>query len=118
MYLLLSGYWKKTVKRLLIFFEYAFMPVDVDVLTRTVRENWIKAKYIQKSFVSQLPGPKSSDSKIKGWRVKKKTRRSPGRTLDPGEEGEKSSPDSDVTSGLLEGTYICVDIVYTHLTAG
>ena len=69
---------------------------------RNVRESWIRSKYITKSFVSKLPGPKASETKVKGWRVKKKTRRSPARTLDVTEE---SSPDSDFTSGLLEGTY-------------
>ena len=73
---------------------------------RAVREAWIKAKYINKEFVSKLPGPKSSDGRVRGWRVKKKTRRSPGRTFDKDDDDEsKSSPDSDVTSGLLEGTY-------------
>lgn len=79
------------------------VPDDVTRATpecnRTVRESWIRSKYITKAFVSKLPGPKLSESKVKGWRVKKKTRRSPART-NMTEEG--LSPDSDVTSGLLE----------------
>ncbi|KAL4221052.1 ArfGAP with coiled-coil [Mactra antiquata] len=70
--------------------------------TGPVREAWIRAKYVEKRFVSKLPGPKS-EGKMKGWRVKKKTRRSPGRTTESEEnQSSKSSPDSDVTSGLLE----------------
>ena len=40
--------------------------------------------------------------------MKKKTRRSPART----DVTEESSPDSDVTSGLLEGTYY-LDVTHT-----
>jgi len=79
-------------------------------LYRAIKEAWIKAKYVEKKFVSKLRS--STDSEIKGWRVKKKTRRSPGPSSSPQKSGEKSgekslpdSPDSDVTSGLLEGIY-------------
>ena len=77
------------------------------VILRPVREAWIKAKYVEKKFVSKLPGTKS-EGRVKGWRVKKKTRRSPGRTTaseDSQTGSSKSSPDSDLTSGLLEGIY-------------
>ncbi|XP_060603418.1 arf-GAP with coiled-coil, ANK repeat and PH domain-containing protein 2-like isoform X2 [Ruditapes philippinarum] len=72
-----------------------------------VREAWIKAKYVQKKFVSKLPGTKSSEGRVKGWRVKKKTRRSPGRTLaseDSQAGSAKSSPDSDLTSAVMSVT--------------
>ncbi|WAR15204.1 ACAP2-like protein [Mya arenaria] len=85
---------------------------------RNIKEAWIKAKYVQKQFVSKLQPPKSSsnpDSKVKGWRVKKKTRKSPAREIkgdNSKQEGkdnsdsspldEKSSPDSDESSGWLE----------------
>jgi len=54
---------------------------------------------------------------FKGWRVKKKNRRSPSQILNKGDnsslegkdnsEADKSpeTPDLDVTSGLLEGIY-------------
>ncbi|XP_052821370.1 arf-GAP with coiled-coil, ANK repeat and PH domain-containing protein 2-like isoform X2 [Mya arenaria] len=84
---------------------------------RNIKEAWIKAKYVQKQFVSKLQPPKSSsnpDSKVKGWRVKKKTRKSPAREIkgdNSKQEGkdnsdsspldEKSSPDSDESSAVL-----------------
>lgn len=42
---------------------------------------------------------------MRGWRVKKKTRRSPARTSGSKKEEKQSpeTPDFDVTSGLLEG---------------
>ncbi|XP_052284060.1 arf-GAP with coiled-coil, ANK repeat and PH domain-containing protein 2-like isoform X3 [Dreissena polymorpha] len=71
---------------------------------RNIKETWIKAKYVQRLFVSKLQSLKSpnQDTQIKGWRVKRKTRRSTSKEPDRGNSGENSSPDSDVTSGLLE----------------
>ncbi|XP_036369185.1 arf-GAP with coiled-coil, ANK repeat and PH domain-containing protein 2-like isoform X5 [Octopus sinensis] len=50
--------------------------------TRGIREAWIRSKYIQKAFVSKLPGFKDNSSeKIQSWSVRKRTKRSPGRSL-------------------------------------
>lgn len=78
---------------------------DVTLFFRSVKEAWIKAKYVEKRFVSKLLSVKSSsDTEVKGWRVKKKTRRSPGpASSKQGEQLSPDSPESDVTSGLLEG---------------
>ncbi|XP_064611026.1 arf-GAP with coiled-coil, ANK repeat and PH domain-containing protein 2-like isoform X2 [Liolophura sinensis] len=72
---------------------------------RSVREAWIKAKYVQKAFVSKLPGPSDNRSpegrRIRGWSVCRKTRRSPARSLSK-ETSESEDDKLDVTSGLLE----------------
>ncbi|KAK3583409.1 hypothetical protein CHS0354_040376 [Potamilus streckersoni] len=67
---------------------------------RTVREAWIRAKYVQKAFVNKLPSPKSSSSgtKAKGWIVKKKCRKSPSRSAS---KDEFAPSDTDVTSAVL-----------------
>ncbi|XP_052081434.1 arf-GAP with coiled-coil, ANK repeat and PH domain-containing protein 2-like isoform X2 [Mytilus californianus] len=66
---------------------------------RSIRESWIKAKYVQKAFVMKLPGPKTTaGKKIRGWSVKKKLRRSPDKVT-----GDQSDNELDVTSGLMEG---------------
>ncbi|XP_033763338.1 arf-GAP with coiled-coil, ANK repeat and PH domain-containing protein 2-like isoform X2 [Pecten maximus] len=68
---------------------------------RSVRENWIRAKYVDKAFVMKLPGPKVV-SRARGWSVKRKTKRpSPSRSLNKDES--HSDLESDVTSGLMEG---------------
>lgn len=69
------------------------------LIYRSIRESWIKAKYVQKAFVMKLPGPKTTaGKKIRGWSVKKKLRRSPEKVT-----GDQSDNDLDVTSGLMEG---------------
>ena len=66
--------------------------------SRTIRETWIKAKYVQKLFVAKLPGPKTTTGKkLRGWSVKKKSRRSPSKST-----GDQSDNDLYVTSGLME----------------
>lgn len=68
---------------------------------RSIRENWIRAKYVDKAFVVRLPGPKAA-SRVRGWSVKRKTKRSsPIRS--PNKEEPQSDLESDVTSGLMEG---------------
>lgn len=67
---------------------------------RTIRESFIRAKYIDKAFVSKLPGPKAS-SKVKGWSVKRRPKRSPSRDVTNSQEN--SEEDSDLTSGIMEG---------------
>ncbi|KAL5013373.1 hypothetical protein ScPMuIL_007643 [Solemya velum] len=67
----------------------------------SIREAWIKAKYVQKAFVTNLPELKTTAGRrLRGWSVKRKSRRSPGRTLS--KDDSPSDPDSDVTSGLME----------------
>jgi hypothetical protein len=71
----------------------------VSLYFRTIRETWIKAKYVQKLFVAKLPGPKTTTGKkLRGWSVKKKSRRSPSKST-----GDQSDNDLYVTSGLMEG---------------
>ncbi|ESO91406.1 hypothetical protein LOTGIDRAFT_153844 [Lottia gigantea] len=68
---------------------------------RNVREAWIKAKYITKSFVNKLPGPKSpSGERIKSWSVKKKVRKSMLPSSKPSSQDDSES--EDVVSGLME----------------
>lgn len=69
-------------------------------LNRSIRESFIRAKYLDKAFVSKLPGPKSSN-KVKGWSVRRKPKRSPSR--DVAESQDNSEEDSDLTSGIMEG---------------
>ncbi|CAL1530470.1 unnamed protein product [Lymnaea stagnalis] len=83
---------------------------------RSVRENWIRAKYVQKAFIKPLPGVNKSNMARK-WSVRKKTRRSPARSLIKSSYTESSLKDSlgskggdslshsdpDLTSGLMEG---------------
>lgn len=83
---------------------------------RTVRENWIRAKYVQKAFIKKLPGVNKSNM-FRKWSVRKKTRRSPARSLIKSSYTEPSFKDSlssqggdslshsdpDLTSGLMEG---------------
>ncbi|XP_048766757.1 arf-GAP with coiled-coil, ANK repeat and PH domain-containing protein 2-like isoform X3 [Ostrea edulis] len=66
---------------------------------RSIRESFIRAKYLDKAFVSKLPGPKSSN-KVKGWSVRRKPKRSPSR--DVAESQDNSEEDSDLTSGIME----------------
>ena len=47
-------------------------------LSRSIREGWIRAKYVDKAFVKKLPGVTRSN-KLSKWSVRKKTRRSPAR---------------------------------------
>ncbi|XP_062590479.1 arf-GAP with coiled-coil, ANK repeat and PH domain-containing protein 2-like isoform X2 [Saccostrea cucullata] len=66
---------------------------------RSIRESFIRAKYLDKAFVSKLPGPKSSN-KVKGWSVRRKPKRSPSR--DVANSHDNSEEDSDLTSGIME----------------
>ncbi|OWF46700.1 arf-GAP with coiled-coil, ANK repeat and PH domain-containing protein 2-like isoform X2 [Mizuhopecten yessoensis] len=71
---------------------------------RSVRENWVRSKYVDKAFVMKLPGPKVA-SRARGWSVKRKTKRpSPSRSLNKDES--HSDLESDVTSGLMEARKI------------
>ncbi|GFR62463.1 ARF-GAP with coiled-coil, ANK repeat and PH domain-containing protein 2 [Elysia marginata] len=45
---------------------------------RSVRESWIRAKYVDKAFVKKLPGVTRAN-KLSKWSVRKKSRRSPAR---------------------------------------
>lgn len=72
---------------------------------RSVREAWIRSKYIQKAFVSKLPGMKGS-SKIQSWSVRKRTKRSPGRFFmkddnSPSDVEEKLENTSDLMKAVL-----------------
>ncbi|XP_071109531.1 arf-GAP with coiled-coil, ANK repeat and PH domain-containing protein 2-like isoform X2 [Haliotis cracherodii] len=71
---------------------------------RTIREAWIRAKYVQKAFVNHLPDTKTTaGNKIRSWSVRKKTRKSPARSAAKEDSKEDSVSDSeDVTSGLME----------------
>ncbi|XP_061163499.1 arf-GAP with coiled-coil, ANK repeat and PH domain-containing protein 2-like isoform X2 [Saccostrea echinata] len=66
---------------------------------RSIRESFIRAKYLDKAFVSKLPGPKSSN-KVKGWSVRRKPKRSPSR--DVANSHDNSEEESDLTSGIME----------------
>lgn len=75
--------------------------------SRAQREVWISAKYLKRAFVSKLPEEvklrSTSTNRIRSWSVRKKTRRSPARTLSKAISEEMSPSDSeDVTSGLME----------------
>ncbi|KAK3104353.1 hypothetical protein FSP39_000124 [Pinctada imbricata] len=68
---------------------------------RSVREAFIRAKYVDKAFVIRLPGPKApSGSKIKGWSVRKKTKRVISRSGSRDESHNDS--ETDLTSGIME----------------
>ncbi|XP_041377230.1 arf-GAP with coiled-coil, ANK repeat and PH domain-containing protein 2-like isoform X2 [Gigantopelta aegis] len=72
---------------------------------RCVREAWIRAKYVDKSFVSRLPGPKNqTGNKIRSWSVRKKTKKSLQSIVkeDSKEDVISQSDSDDVTSGLME----------------
>ncbi|XP_012942189.1 arf-GAP with coiled-coil, ANK repeat and PH domain-containing protein 2 [Aplysia californica] len=85
---------------------------------RVVRESWIRAKYVQKAFIKQLPGV-NKGNKLRQWSVRKKTRGSPARLLKKhsleetsaskdslssrGGDSLSPSDSDDLTSGLLEG---------------
>ncbi|XP_070207244.1 arf-GAP with coiled-coil, ANK repeat and PH domain-containing protein 2-like isoform X2 [Littorina saxatilis] len=83
-------------------------PRATPTCNRAQREAWITAKYLKRAFVSTLPEVKmrsnSGTNRIRSWSVRKKTRRSPARTLDKSNSKEGSSPSDseDVTSGLME----------------
>ncbi|XP_046563022.1 arf-GAP with coiled-coil, ANK repeat and PH domain-containing protein 2-like isoform X5 [Haliotis rubra] len=74
---------------------------------RTIREAWIRAKYVQKAFVNHLPDTKTTaGNKIRSWSVRKKTRKSPARSATKEDSKEDSVSDSeDVTSGLMEVSF-------------
>lgn len=67
--------------------------------SRSIRESFIRAKYIDKAFISKLPGPKSA-SKAKGWSVKRKPKRSPSK--DVASSQDNSDEEADLTSGIME----------------
>eukprot|EP00106_Octopus_bimaculoides_P014605 XP_014782047.1 PREDICTED: arf-GAP with coiled-coil, ANK repeat and PH domain-containing protein 2-like [Octopus bimaculoides] len=76
--------------------------------TRGIREAWIRSKYIQKAFVSKLPGFKDNSSeKIQSWSVRKRTKRSPGRSLikddnlSTSQPSEKLENSSDLMKAVL-----------------
>ena len=72
------------------------------VYFRTLREAFIRAKYVDKAFVVKLPGPKTSgNTKMKGWSVRKKTKRIPSRSGSHDES--QNDVESDLTSGIMEG---------------
>ncbi|KAJ8320218.1 hypothetical protein KUTeg_001805 [Tegillarca granosa] len=76
--------------------------VDESIATKATPD-CRRAKYVQKAFVSKLPSPRlSTGNKLKGWTVKKKSRRSPGRTAS--KDDSQSDNESDVTSGLMEAS--------------
>ena len=81
---------------------------------RSIREAWIRSKYIQKAFVSKLPGIKGSGtSKIQSWSVRKRTKRSPGRLYikddnSPSEADEKL----ENTSDLMKGMFLILNIIW------
>ena len=73
---------------------------------RCVREAWIRAKYVDKAFVSRLPGPKNqTGNKIRSWSVRKKTKKLQHMIVkeDSKEDVVSQSDSDDVTSGLMEG---------------
>lgn len=74
---------------------------------RSIRESFIRAKYIDKAFVSKLPGPKSA-SKAKGWSVKRKPKRSPSK--DVASSQDNSDEEADLTSGIMEGMLNDLDL--------
>ncbi|XP_025083083.1 arf-GAP with coiled-coil, ANK repeat and PH domain-containing protein 2-like isoform X3 [Pomacea canaliculata] len=77
--------------------------------SRAQREAWITAKYVKRAFVSKLDQvTMPSGNKIRGWSVRKKIRRSPGRLMtkeNSREEWSQSEPE-DLASGLLEGAAV------------
>lgn len=68
---------------------------------RTVREAWIKSKYVFKSFTKQIPKPEShSKPHARRWSVCKRKKKSP-----PGKVSQKPSlpPAGDESSGVSTG---------------